>query len=338
MPERSHPVLQDHLALEKLTRLICRPVRDFLFTLSVRNRDSVRWALFEIPALHRHKQCISQRFANNLARPGTKFLSPQSIVDLLNVMSGQCRQTHGTDRCDDAAHGPLVLRIRRWCQIQLRWQPLLAKKITERTLRLRWRALNQQLGDSFLRFAFRPERAAGHLPANSRREVALQLDRHLVAPLAVATRSFPDVPSDASHAPKCIFKRAFGGQLSFEDPKGQSGRPIFGPELRVHRRAGGTRTHDLLSPRQARYQAAPQPVALATLHGLMRRRRKHRRPYSAAAIRSPITTQGMLVLARGIWGISEASATTTWRSPCTRPCSSHTASSSDPIRHVPTGW
>ena len=37
-------------------------------------------------------------------------------------------------------------------------------------------------------------------------------------------------------------------------------------DLRKCGRAGGTRTHDLLTPSQARYQAAPQPVALPTVH------------------------------------------------------------------------
>ena len=41
-------------------------------------------------------------------------------------------------------------------------------------------------------------------------------------------------------------------------------------------------------------------------------------------MRSPSTTAGMLVLARGICGISETSATTIRSVPCTRPDGSHT--------------
>ena len=56
-----------------------------------------------------------------------------------------------------------------------------------------------------------------------------------------------------------------------------------------------------------------------------------------SAIRSPITTAGMFVLARGICGISETSPTVTLFSPCTAPLASHTLSSPAPIGQVPTG-
>ena len=53
-----------------------------------------------------------------------------------------------------------------------------------------------------------------------------------------------------------------GHPVDINSPIGQQ----TGSELRLYRRAGGTRTHDLLTPSQARYQAAPQPVAPPTVH------------------------------------------------------------------------
>ena len=57
-------------------------------------------------------------------------------------------------------------------------------------------------------------------------------------------------------------------------------------------------------------------------------------------MRSPTTTAGRLVLARGITGMIEQSATNTLSSPWTRPLASVTAagSSAVPIAQVPTGW
>jgi hypothetical protein len=66
------------------------------------------------------------------------------------------------------------------------------------------------------------------------------------------------------------------------------------------------------------------------------------RVYSSrlSAIRSPTITAGRFVLARGITGINEQSATTTPSSPRTRPAPSQTASisSAAPIAQVPDGW
>src|SRR5215207_2891750 len=61
---------------------------------------------------------------------------------------------------------------------------------------------------------------------------------------------------------------------------------------------------------------------------------------SHAAMRSPTTKAGMLVLARGTTGIIEASATYRLSTPCTFPRGSTTAfgSESGPILQVPTAW
>jgi hypothetical protein len=69
-------------------------------------------------------------------------------------------------------------------------------------------------------------------------------------------------------------------------------------------------------------------------------RRRRPQPSNESAIRSPTITAGRFVLARGITGISEQSATTVPSSPRTRPAPSHTASGSSPapIAHVPDGW
>lgn len=58
-----------------------------------------------------------------------------------------------------------------------------------------------------------------------------------------------------------------------------------------------------------------------------------------SAIRSAIMIVGMLVLAQGIDGISDASQTLNPSTPCTRPVDDATAmgSSADPMRHVPDG-
>ncbi len=50
-------------------------------------------------------------------------------------------------------------------------------------------------------------------------------------------------------------------------------------------------------------------------------------------MRSATTTVGMFVVARGVTGISDASATTSPSTPSTCP----SASVTDPIAHVPTG-
>ena len=63
-------------------------------------------------------------------------------------------------------------------------------------------------------------------------------------------------------------------------------------------------------------------------------RHRERDGQMVSEIRSAIATVVTFVFARGIVGITEASATTRWSMPSTRPA----ASTTRPIPHVPAGW
>ena len=62
------------------------------------------------------------------------------------------------------------------------------------------------------------------------------------------------------------------------------------------------------------------------------------RPRIRSAARSATMIVGAFVFPPGMTGMTDASATRSPSTPWTRRSGSTTAMSSDPIRHVPTGW